>query len=123
MKIAIPLIENIDENSRISEHFGHAPYFAFVDLNENKEYSYEIEKNPLENHSTGEIPQYMHEKGVELMVVRGIGMKAINVFENLNIQVIRGVDGTLKEIIEAISSNNLKDRDYTVKSKFHDQGV
>jgi len=30
MKIAIPITDNAGLESRISEHFGHAPYFAFV---------------------------------------------------------------------------------------------
>jgi len=100
MKIAIPVIENNGEKSRISEHFGHSPYFAFVELKENKKFTFEIVENPLENHSPGEIPDYMLSKNVDLMVVRGIGDRAINAFDSLGIQVIRGADGTLKEIIE-----------------------
>lgn len=121
MKIAIPVIENNGEKSRISEHFGHSPYFAFVELKENKEFTFEIAENPLENHSPGEIPDYMSSKSVDLMVVRGIGGRAINAFDSLGIQVIRGADGTLKEIIEKIMMNMLEDQNYQVKQKYHEQ--
>ncbi|HOP24581.1 MAG TPA: NifB/NifX family molybdenum-iron cluster-binding protein [Defluviitoga sp.] len=117
MKIAIPLIENNKEESRISEHFGRAPYFAFVELKDNKTYSFEIEENPFQAHSPGDIPEYLHEKNVELIVVRNIGKKALDFFEEYNIKVIKGVDGNLKEIIQMALSNELKDQDYTEDSK------
>ena len=43
MKIAIPLMEENEEESRISEHFGRAPYFAFVELKGSINYTFEIE--------------------------------------------------------------------------------
>jgi predicted Fe-Mo cluster-binding NifX family protein len=55
------------------------------------------------------------------MVVRGMGGRAINAFDSLGIQVIRGADGTLKEIIEKIMMNMLEDQNYQVKQKYHEQ--
>lgn len=117
MKIAIPLMEENEEESRISEHFGRAPYFAFVELKENNTYTFEIEKNPFKEHSPGDIPIYLHDKNVDLIVVRSMGKKALIFFENYNINVIRGVEGNLKEIVQMAISNELKDQNYTTDSK------
>lgn len=117
MKIAIPLMEENEEESRISEHFGRAPYFAFVELKGDKTYTFEIEKNPFEEHSPGDIPRYLHDKSIDLIVVRSIGKEALNFFEKYNIKVIRGVDGNLKEIVQMAISNELKDQGYNEDSK------
>ena len=117
MKIAIPVIENNKEESRISEHFGRAPYFAFVELKDDKTHTFEIEENPFEDHSLGDIPRYLHDKNVDLIVVRNIGKKALNFFEEYNIKVIRGVEGNLKEIVQMAISNELKDQGYNEDSK------
>ncbi|NUU96590.1 dinitrogenase iron-molybdenum cofactor biosynthesis protein [Marinitoga sp. 1135] len=118
MKIAIPVLEDNGKSSPISEHFGHAPYFAFITLNDNS-YEVEVIKNPLEEHGPGDIPNYLNDKGVNMLVVRGIGGRAIAFFEQFGIQVIRGADGTVEEIIEALKEHKLIDREYEVKEKFH----
>ncbi|WP_129410050.1 NifB/NifX family molybdenum-iron cluster-binding protein [Marinitoga lauensis] len=119
MKIAIPLIENNGKKSKISEHFGHAPYFGFINLKENGEYELEIIKNPLEEHGPGDIPHYLNEQGINILIARGIGGRAIMFFEQLGIQVIRGAEGTVEEIIQALKNNILEDREYEVKEHFH----
>lgn len=122
MKIAIPVLNDNGGNSRISEHFGHAPYFAFVDVNEH-EYEITVEKNPLEdNHNPGEIPNYVHEKNVNVMVVRGIGGRAIQFFQQLGIEVYRGAAGTVSEIVEEYIKGNIEDKDYEVSEKHHNHG-
>ncbi len=120
MKIAIPLIESRGENSMISEHFGHAPYFGFVDLKEDGSYSVEVIANPLESHGPGDIPNYLNKNGVNLLIARGVGGRAIDFFNRLGIKVIRGAYGTVKELIENYKEEKLQDTDYEVKEKFHE---
>lgn len=121
MKIAIPLLENQGEKSPISEHFGHAPFFGFIQLNDNEAKNAEISiiPNPLENHGPGDIPQYMKSQKVDLLIARGIGGKAIQFFSQLGIQVIRGASGNVKEIIESLIENKLVDIPYEVQDKHH----
>ncbi|KLO22015.1 Dinitrogenase iron-molybdenum cofactor biosynthesis protein [Marinitoga sp. 1197] len=119
MKIAIPVLNDDGKNSKISEHFGHAPYFAFIILKENGEYKLSIIKNPLEEHGPGDIPNYLHKEGISLLIARGIGGRAITFFEQLGIHVIRGADGTVEEIINDLKEQKLFDREYEVKEKFH----
>ena len=114
MKIAIPVLENRGADSPISEHFGHAPFFAFI---ENDEIS--VVENPLEDHGPGDIPKYMAEQDVNLLIARGIGGRAIDIFNQLGINVVRGASGTVTEILSALKNNQLGDTNYEVKEKFH----
>jgi Uncharacterized conserved protein len=56
-------------------------------------------------------------KIVDLIVVRNIGKKALNFFEEYNIKVNKRCGGEFKEIIQMAKSNELKDQDYTEDSK------
>ena len=118
-KIAIPVLQDNGENSPISEHFGHAPFFAFILLKDDNSYDLEIINNPMEDHGPGDIPNYLHSKNVDILVARGIGGRAIEFFQKLGIQVFRGAEGTIKEIMEQILEQKLIDREYEVKEKFH----
>jgi len=119
MIIAIPVLENKGKNSVISEHFGHAPFFAFVEIDEKEIKSIEIEANPYEEHGPGVIPKYVKSKGAETIIVRGIGRRAIESFKELGIRVIRGAQGTIEDIINSYVSGNLVDSEYTVREKYY----
>ncbi|HNY37744.1 MAG TPA: NifB/NifX family molybdenum-iron cluster-binding protein [Petrotogaceae bacterium] len=111
IKVAIPLLENKGKDSPISEHFGHAPFFGFVYL-EGSEYKVDIHDNPFNEHTPGQIPQYMKQNGVNVMVARGIGSRAIEFFADLGIEVYKGADGTVQQIMDQFIQSTLKDKDY-----------
>ena len=93
MRIAIPIIDNKGLESIISEHFGHAPYFAFV-VTENREIvSHEIEANPFEDHQPGQIPEYVKSRGANVIITRGMGGRAKQFFDSLGVQAFTGADG------------------------------
>ena len=119
MKIAIPVLQNQGEDSPISEHFGHAPFFAFVEKQDKGDYAITIIPNPLEDHGPGDIPNYLAQQNVTMLIARGIGGRAISFFNQLGIQVIRGASGTVREILTQLETNQLQDQDYEVKEKFH----
>ena len=114
MKIAIPVLENRGADSPISEHFGHAPFFAFIEND-----VINVIENPLEDHGPGDIPQYMAKQDVNLLIARGIGGRAIDIFNQLGINVVRGANGTVTEILSVLKKDQLIDTNYEVKEKFH----
>jgi len=118
IKLAIPVLENKNTDSPISEHFGHAPFFAFIELDGDK-YQCVIEKNPFAEHSPGEIPGYMNDKNVNVMVVRGIGSRAVEFFNSYGITVYKGVLGSVSEIMNEYINKTLKDSDYTCNHSDH----
>ena len=120
MKIAIPVNEDNGLQSTICEHFGHTPYFAFVDLEKNEIKVIKIIVNPFENHAPGEVPGFVNENGAQVMVARGMGGRAVSFFEQFGIQVIKGVDGNIENIIKRLVEGNLISEDsYEPSDKNH----
>ena len=119
MLIAIPVATDRGEDSAISEHFGRSPYYAFVKIEGDKIVSINIEPNPFSQHGPGQIPGYMREKGVDVLIVRGIGRKAIEYLNEYGIQVIRGAHGTIKEVVQNFLEGKLESVEYEPKERFH----
>ncbi len=102
MKIAVPLLNNSGLSSKISPHFGRAPYFALIEVRGGKLYDVKIVENPWKEHSPGEIPNWLSEQGIELVIACNIGPRAINFFRQLGIEVTKGQCGTLQEALGAL---------------------
>lgn len=117
MKIAIPT-----DNRRVSEHFGRCPEYTIVTISDNNVEKKEIIKNP--GHSTGFIPKFLHTHGVKVLIAGGIGRKAIDYFNQYDIQVFKGLSGSINEIIELYLSGTIKNGDYEcVKGSGRDYGI
>ena len=92
MKIAIPLV-----GDRLSEHFGHCEKFALVelDLDAKKIVNQTLTTPPP--HEPGVLPRWLHEQGVFAIVAGGMGQRALNLFNEYGIGVMRGVPGETAE--------------------------
>jgi predicted Fe-Mo cluster-binding NifX family protein len=82
-RIAIPL-----ENGVLCSHFGHCKQIAIVDA-ENNSISGETLVTPPP-HEPGLLPAWLAEKGVTDVIAGGMGQRAINLFNNQNINVFVG---------------------------------
>jgi len=118
MIIAIPVETSEGINSVIAEHFGRAPYYAFVNVENGKIVSVNVEPNPIIEHAAGELPAYMREKKVDVLIVRGIGQKAISYLSEYGIQVIRGAQGTVENIVKNFIQGRLNDTEYEPEETF-----
>jgi predicted Fe-Mo cluster-binding NifX family protein len=107
MKILIAISENNGINSKLSEHFGHCPYFAIYET-ENKKL--EIVKNKIDHTDQNLTPvdQIMKFKP-EIVFTLGVGQRAISLFNEKKVRLKTGDYKTVQEIIENI--DNLKNLD------------
>jgi predicted Fe-Mo cluster-binding NifX family protein len=98
MKLLIAIDENMGENSKLSEHFGHCPYFAIYKTNSNK---LEIVKNELQhtNSNLSPVDQIMKFKP-DLVFSLGMGQRAINLFEKKGVKVMTGKYNFVKDVID-----------------------
>ena len=93
-RIAIPMA-----GGKLSLHFGHCEQFAVVDIEDNKIVK-EMLYNPPE-HQPGTYPRFLAEKGVDDVLVGGIGQKAIDIFNQNNIRVHTGAQAkSMESLIE-----------------------
>jgi len=111
--ISIPVLTNDGLNSRICEHFGHTPFFAFVSIEKGEISLISVDENPFEHHGPGDIPQFLKEKGASVIISRGMGQRAKDFFDQLGIEVVTGASGTVQELTEAYIQKTLQSRDYT----------
>jgi len=83
MKFAIPLAEG-----KLTAHFGHCQEFAIVDVEENQITGKEILVPPP--HEPGVLPAWLHEKGASVIIAGGMGQRAIDLFQQNDIEVVVG---------------------------------
>jgi len=100
MKISISSDRNL-----VSAHFGRCPEFTLVDIQDNKIIKTEIISNP--GHAPGAIPEYLHGKGVKIVICGGIGARATQLFNEYGIQVIAGASGEINDVLEAFIKGTL----------------
>jgi predicted Fe-Mo cluster-binding NifX family protein len=101
MKICIS-----SDSGIVSAHFGRAPEFTFVTI-ENKKV---IEKKVLLNpgHTVGSIPKFVNDQGAKYMVSGGMGPRAVGFFKEYGIEVVMGVTGEINDVIKKIIEGTLE---------------
>lgn len=94
------------DGSYVSPHFGRCPSFTLIDLENGKMTNRTEVQNP--GHTPGFIPQFLHEKGVGLIVSGGMGARAADLFRQYEIQFITGVEGKVDEAIHKLEQGVLE---------------
>ena len=93
-------------DNNVGEHFGRVPTYTIVDLDTNE---VKVISNTSEHMGgQGQPPEIMAREGVNVMVCRGLGRRAITMFEELGIDVYIGASGTVRDAIDAFKQNKLQ---------------
>ncbi|MBI3945154.1 MAG: NifB/NifX family molybdenum-iron cluster-binding protein [Armatimonadetes bacterium] len=93
------------DGEEISAHFGHCAEYALVDFADGQ-----VERQariPTPPHQPGVLPPFLRRRGAECVVAGGMGPRAVELFTQLGIGVIVGVQGSLAEAIEAFLKGKL----------------
>jgi predicted Fe-Mo cluster-binding NifX family protein len=99
MKICIPTMGDCGMEEAVSQHFGRAPTFTLVNL-DTKEV--QILPNRGSHMGGNGLPTDMlKDQGVHVMIVSGLGPRAIQFFAEQRVEVFVGATGTVKDAIEA----------------------
>ena len=74
MKIAITAENNNGLESTVAHHFGHAPYFILVDVENGEVTASQSVGNPfLNGHAPGQVPGFIKEQNADVMLSGGMG--------------------------------------------------
>jgi predicted Fe-Mo cluster-binding NifX family protein len=94
MRIAIPVAQG-----RLSLHFGHCAEFVVVDVDPETKTIQGTETLPAPPHQPGLLPQWLAERGVNMVIAGGMGMRAQQFFQQYNIQVVIGAPSETPETV------------------------
>ena len=105
MKIAFPVVTDGGLEATIAEHFGRAPMYTIIDT-ETKEVS--VVENQGE-HFGGQhaAPVSLNNRGINVLICKGLGRKAINLFNELCIGVFITQKAIVKEAYESYNKGEL----------------
>ena len=123
MKIAFSAAANEGLTSPISPHFGRCPYYVFVELDADNQITdvSGIANGQANQHAPGQMPAYIKELGVNVMISGGMGSRAVDFFHQYDIQVATGASGTVQESLKNYLDGNLYGDEPCTESVAHEK--
>jgi predicted Fe-Mo cluster-binding NifX family protein len=110
MRVAVSSSDNRGLDGKVAQHFGRCPYFTFVDVEDGEIRQVEVEQNPYYGgHQPGQIPEYVHQKGGNIILAGGMGGRAVELFDRLGIQAFTGAVGSIRDALELALGGELGD--------------
>jgi len=94
------------ENGMVTAHFGHCESFMIFNAENNMITGEENILNP--GHIPGFLPNFLNDKGVNVIISGGMGSGAIDIFNEKGIEVIVGASGDARAAAESYLHGTLK---------------
>lgn len=101
MKIAVA-----GEGENVTEHFGHCVNFLIYDVENGKITNEESIPNP--GHKPGFLPNFLADRGVNVIISGGMGGGAVDIFNERNVEVVVGASGDAKNAVLNYLKGELK---------------
>jgi predicted Fe-Mo cluster-binding NifX family protein len=101
MKIAVAT-----ENGMVAGHFGHCEGFTIFEVENNQVKSQQFHASP--EHVPGAIPTFVNSLDAKVVIAGGMGGGAVQMFNEMQIEVITGAAGKLDTVIQMYLAGNLK---------------
>ncbi len=108
VRIVIPVAD--EQGKQMSAHFGRAPYFAWFDVNSGEI----VDKGIAPNDSShfggqGLPPERMMALGADIVISAGMGMNAIQMFQNSTVAVLKAVNESTERSINDFVEGRLEE--------------
>ncbi|MDI6847388.1 MAG: NifB/NifX family molybdenum-iron cluster-binding protein [Candidatus Bathyarchaeia archaeon] len=109
VKIVIPVEDTNGLDARLSQHFGRAPHFAVVELDENGNVlNLQMVPNESEHFGgMGRPPEIIMSLRPNAVITYGMGFRALNMFQSANVAVLQTSKDFVKDVIEAYNKDEL----------------
>jgi predicted Fe-Mo cluster-binding NifX family protein len=110
-RIVFPVLDKSGLDARLSEHFGRAPYFAVIHLDETGAVSNQRTVPNDSEHfgGTGRPPQRILQLNPSAVVTYGMGPRALGFFQTARVAVLRANANTVRELVKAFNNNELEE--------------
>ncbi len=104
MKVAIPT-----RGGQVDDHFGHCEYYTIFTIDEGQVIYTETMKAPEGCGCKSGVAPLLANQGVNVLLAGSMGMGALNVLEQHGIEVIRGCQGDVQQLIAEFLKGLLAD--------------
>ena len=111
IRLVVPSSEEKGLDSQLSQHFGRAPFYVVVDLDEKGNI---ISDSSIPNTSehfggVGVPPDRIIQLKPNALVTYGLGSKALAMFQTAGVAVLRTEANTVREVVSAYNNNELQE--------------
>lgn len=109
-RVVIPVVDEEGFRSQLAEHFGRAPYFAIVDLEDGRVLKVEVVPNSGEHFGgTGHPHELILRLKPDAIIVYGMGPRGLSNFQNAGVAVLKANANTVEEVIAAYNNDKLQE--------------
>lgn len=110
-RIVVPVLDESGLNASLSDHFGRAPYFAVIDLDEKGSISSQKTVSNRSEHfgGTGRPPDRILQLRPNALITYGMGPRALTIFQNARVAVLRANANTVRDVIQAYNNEKLEE--------------
>ena len=110
-RIMLPVEDATGINAEVAQHFGRAPYFAIVELDESQK-SPKVKIEPNKSEHMGGASGHSHESFLalkpDIVIVYSMGPGALNTFLGAGVTVLAATALTVEGNIESFKEGKLK---------------
>lgn len=109
MRLVIPVLNDADLDSQVSDHFGRAPYFTVVEIDDKGEVlSHKITPNVSEHMGGfGKPADHLLKMEPDAIVTMRMGSRAIGLFQDAKVAVLRTNATIVRDVIVAYNKGEL----------------
>ena len=108
-RVIVPTQNQQGLDARVAEHFGRAPYYTIVELDETEEVSSVKTVPNVGEHAGG--MGYSHDHILEYkptaLIVYGMGPRGLMTFQSAGVAVLKANADTVSEVVSAYKSDAL----------------
>ena len=110
-RVVIPVVDQSGLDAQLSEHFGRAPYFAVIEIdNKGTVTNHRIVPNTSEHlGGSGRPPDRILQFEPDALITYGMGPRALNIFQSSKVAVLRANTNTIKGVISAYNKDELEE--------------
>ena len=110
-RIVVPTVNENGLDAKLAEHFGRAPYFTVVDLDEKGAVTSVRTISNVGEHFGG--GGYVHDNILELkpnaVIAYGMGPRGLSGFQDAGVAVLKANSDTVKGIIDEYKDDKLQE--------------
>lgn len=120
MRVAIPAESKSGLESPVSAHFGRCPVFILVDMEGGLITAVDEVDNPFYgSHAPGQVPAFIKSQGADVILVGGMGQRALVYFDQYSIEAVRSAGRSVRQALQGFLEGRMEEVEPCAQSLHH----